>query len=95
MTSTAPAGATRPEWLDVRPAQLPGHVGWPHLPMQTCPGNCAGRTSNHSGRVAPAGAVDVTDYPAFAALMKRSPHRPRLLNDLPVTDPNHFSATGH
>jgi hypothetical protein len=61
----------------------------------TCPGSCAGRTSNHSGRVAPAGAVDVTDYPAFAALMKRSPHRPRLLNDLPVTDPNHFSATGH
>ena len=61
----------------------------------TCPGTCAGRTSNHSGRVAPAGAVDVTDYPAFAELMKRSPHRPRLLNDLPVTDPNHFSATGH
>jgi hypothetical protein len=61
----------------------------------SCPGNCAGRTSNHSGRIAPQGAVDVTDYPRFAALMRRSPHQPRLLNALPATDPNHFSATGH
>jgi predicted chitinase/peptidoglycan hydrolase-like protein with peptidoglycan-binding domain len=61
----------------------------------SCPGNCAGRTSNHSGRIAPQGAVDVTDYPRFAALMRRSPHKPRLLNALPATDPNHFSATGH
>jgi predicted chitinase/peptidoglycan hydrolase-like protein with peptidoglycan-binding domain len=60
----------------------------------TCPGRCAGRTSNHSGRVAPAGAVDVSDYATFGRLMTRSPHRPRLMNALPTTDPNHFSASG-
>jgi predicted chitinase/peptidoglycan hydrolase-like protein with peptidoglycan-binding domain len=60
----------------------------------TCPGRCAGRTSNHSGRVAPAGAVDVSDYVTFGRLMARSPHRPRLMNALPTSDPNHFSASG-
>ena len=61
----------------------------------SCPGRCAGRTSNHSGRVSPSGAVDVSDYVTFAGLMRSSPHKPRIFNDLPTTDPNHFSATGH
>ena len=60
----------------------------------SCPGRCAGRTSNHSGRVAPAGAVDVSDYVTFGRLMARSPHRPQLRNALPTTDPNHFSESG-
>lgn len=60
----------------------------------TCPGRCAGRTSNHSGRIAPAGAVDVSDYVTFGRLMARSPHRPRIRNALPTTDPNHFSESG-
>lgn len=60
----------------------------------TCKGNCAGRASNHSGRIAPAGAVDVSDYATFGRLMARSPHRPRIMNQLPATDPNHFSASG-
>jgi peptidoglycan hydrolase-like protein with peptidoglycan-binding domain len=59
-----------------------------------CSGTCAGRSSNHSGRVVPHGAVDVTDAETFRALMRRSPHQPRILNAL-SRDTNHFSATGH
>jgi hypothetical protein len=59
----------------------------------SCPGRCAGRSSNHSGRVAPRGAVDVSDCFTFAALMKRCPHQPRIFNNLPNDRP-HFSATG-
>ncbi|HSD81797.1 MAG TPA: hypothetical protein VLB47_14105, partial [Solirubrobacteraceae bacterium] len=60
----------------------------------TCPGRCAGRTSNHVGRVRPAGAIDVTDEVRFAELMRRCPYSPRRFNDLP-SDRIHFSATGH
>jgi hypothetical protein len=59
----------------------------------SCPGRCAGRSSNHSGRVAPRGAVDVSDCFTFAELMKRCPHQPRIFNNLPNDRP-HFSATG-
>jgi glycoside hydrolase-like protein len=60
----------------------------------TCSGTCAGRTSNHSGRIKPAGAIDVTHPGEFAKLMLRCPLRPRLRNDLP-RDRVHFSVTGH
>jgi hypothetical protein len=60
----------------------------------TCPGTCGGRSSNHSGRVVGSGAVDVSDHVTFGTLMKRSPHKPRIFNDLP-NDINHFSSTGH
>jgi len=58
----------------------------------SCPGKCAGRTSNHSGKVYPAGAIDVTDYTRFEQIQHEigSP----LRNDLPV-DPVHFSTNGH
>jgi hypothetical protein len=58
----------------------------------SCPGTCAGRASNHSGKVFPAGAVDVTDQFNFAAIQPRigSP----LQNDLP-SDRVHFSVSGH
>ena len=49
---------------------LPLAVGAP-----SCPGTCAGRGSNHAGRVKPAGAIDVSDIPRFAALMQRCPPR--------------------
>jgi hypothetical protein len=58
----------------------------------SCPGRCAGRSSNHSGKDFPAGAVDVSDQFTFAAIQPRigSP----LRNDLP-SDRVHFSASGH
>jgi hypothetical protein len=59
-----------------------------------CPGTCAGRSSNHSGKDKPAGAIDVTDYARFGRLMAHCPLEPKLRNDLPI-DPVHYSATGH
>ncbi len=60
----------------------------------SCPGTCAGRSSNHAGRVKPAGAVDVSDIPRFAALMQRCPHSPHIFNAIGAADPEHFSASG-
>lgn len=59
----------------------------------SCPGRCAGRSSNHSGSEYPAGAVDVSDFYNFGAIQKRigSP----LINDLGPADPVHFSISGH
>lgn len=58
----------------------------------SCSGTCAGRTSNHSGKVYPQGAVDVTENEVFAAIQKKI--RSPLKNDLPA-DRVHFSFTGH
>jgi hypothetical protein len=60
----------------------------------TCPGRCAGRASNHSKNQKPGGAVDVSDYVRFGALMERCPFRPRVFNALGPVDPGHFSSTG-
>lgn len=60
----------------------------------SCPGRCAGRASNHSGSVKPAGAIDVSDYYTFGALMRRCPFSPRIFNALGAQDPVHFSASG-
>lgn len=59
----------------------------------SCPGRCAGRSSNHSGKEYPAGAVDVTDYTNFGAIQPRigSP----LHNSLGSADPVHFSVAGN
>lgn len=58
----------------------------------SCPGTCGGRTSNHSGKAFPDGAVDVSDEARFARIQKQigSP----LRNDLPA-DRVHFSVSGH
>jgi hypothetical protein len=60
-----------------------------------CPGKCAGRSSNHSGKVSPKGALDVSDYVTFGELMPHCPLTPKLQNQLGAADPVHFSATGH
>jgi peptidoglycan hydrolase-like protein with peptidoglycan-binding domain len=60
----------------------------------SCPGRCAGRTSNHAGSVRPAGALDVSDYQRFAELMRRCPLQPRIFNALGARDPVHFSVSG-
>lgn len=60
----------------------------------TCPGRCAGASSNHSGLVYPRGAVDVdlAHRDEFARAMQTlgAPLRNALAND-----PNHFSQAGN
>lgn len=58
----------------------------------SCPGRCAGTSSNHCKKGYLQGAVDVSDYTNFERIQFAigSP----LRNDLPI-DPVHFSATGH
>jgi hypothetical protein len=60
----------------------------------SCPGRCAGRSSNHSGSVKPRGAIDVSDPSTFAEKMKKCPYSPKLFNALGAADPWHFSSTG-
>jgi len=60
----------------------------------SCPGRCAGRSSNHAGSVKPAGAVDVSDYVKFGELMRQCPYSPRIFNALGARDPVHFSSSG-
>ncbi|HEX8745117.1 MAG TPA: hypothetical protein VF712_18475 [Thermoleophilaceae bacterium] len=60
----------------------------------SCPGRCAGRSSNHSGSTKPQGAIDVSRFVEFGQLMRRCPHNPRIFNALGARDPVHFSATG-
>lgn len=61
----------------------------------SCPGRCAGRTSNHSGKTAARFAVDVTDYVRFGALMNRpDAPKPHIFNALGSRDPVHFSPSG-
>lgn len=60
----------------------------------SCPGRCAGRSSNHTQHVKPNGAVDVSDYVTFARLMRSCPLNPRIFNALGARDPVHFSASG-
>jgi hypothetical protein len=60
----------------------------------SCPGTCAGRTSHHSGKIKPMGAVDVSMHEVFGPLMQKCPYEPKLWNNLP-SDRNHFSAQGN
>jgi hypothetical protein len=60
----------------------------------SCPGRCAGRSSNHAGNSNPAGAIDVSDYVTFGQLMRRCPYSPRIFNALGARDPVHFSVSG-
>lgn len=57
----------------------------------SCPGTCAGTSSNHTRYVEPEGAVDVSDYGTFKSVQFKigSP----LRNALPA-DPVHFSSSG-
>ena len=59
-----------------------------------CPGRCAGRDSNHVGKVKPAGSIDVSDPGTFGALMRKCPYEPKLCNRLGAKDPWHFSVSG-
>lgn len=58
----------------------------------SCPGLCAGQSSNHSGSEYPAGAIDVSDSTGFEAGL-RAIGETRLHNSLPADRP-HFSNSG-
>lgn len=60
----------------------------------TCAGRCAGKGSNHAGSDKPRGAVDVSDYARFGAIMVRAPLSPHIFNALGWRDPVHYSASG-
>jgi hypothetical protein len=58
----------------------------------SCPGRCAGRNTNHARLGDGQGAIDVSDYYRFGALMRQ--RGSRLHNALGSRDPVHFSASG-
>jgi hypothetical protein len=78
------SGYRSPEYCEQPCISMCGHT--------SCPGTCAGRSSNHTGVEYPRGAIDVTDFYNFAAIGHRinSP----LWNNLP-SDRVHFSTTGN
>jgi hypothetical protein len=77
-------------WRDPNYSQ---HLCFVMCSRPSCPGKCAGLSSNHVGSDEPKGAVDVTDYARFGVLMRQCPYAPRIFNALPI-DPVHFSASG-
>lgn len=60
----------------------------------SCPGKCAGLSSNHVGSTLARFAVDVSDYVRFGEVIRNCPLRPRIWNNLPV-DRVHFSPSGN
>lgn len=61
----------------------------------SCPGRCAGRSSNHNmlpDQGFPHGCLDVSDYARFGQIMKA--HGSPLHNALGAQDPVHFSPSG-
>ena len=61
----------------------------------SCPGRCAGRASNHSGKTTNQFAVDVSDYANFERIVARCPLEPKIRNLLDARDPVHFSPSGN
>lgn len=60
----------------------------------SCPGRCAGRSSNHSGTSPTHFAIDVSDETNFGRIMNLpGAPQPRIFNNLP-SDRIHFSPTG-
>jgi hypothetical protein len=59
----------------------------------SCPGRCAGRSTNHSGNSPARFAMDVSDYFKFADVVADCPIAPKVHNALP-NDRVHFSPSG-
>jgi hypothetical protein len=79
----------------VRTPAYSEHLCYVMCGRPTCPGKCAGRSSNHNMEPSqgfPRGALDVTDYAKFGRVQQAigSP----LRNALP-RDPVHYSASGN
>jgi len=64
----------------------------------SCPGKCAGTSSNHVGNTCSRFAIDVSDYYTFGKIMASMPLKPgmpRLHNYLGSRDPVHYSPSGN
>lgn len=59
----------------------------------SCPGMCAGKSSNHARTTYPGPAVDVSEYTQFESIQYQI-HSP-LKNTLDYRDPVHFSQAGN
>lgn len=60
----------------------------------SCPGRCAGESSNHVGLTVDRFALDVTEYAEFERIVAQCPLEPRIKNELDERDPVHFSPSG-
>lgn len=60
----------------------------------SCPGKCAGRSTNHTGTGPDRFAMDVSDYIKFGEVVAECPIRPHVHNSLP-NDRVHFSPQGN
>lgn len=60
----------------------------------SCPGRCAGRSTNHTGNSPSRFAMDVSDYINFGHIVARCPIQPHVHNALP-NDLVHFSPSGN
>lgn len=61
----------------------------------SCPGRCAGLSSNHVGSEPSRFAMDVSDYTKFGEIMRHCPLKPNVHNSLGARDPVHFSPSGN
>ena len=64
----------------------------------SCPGRCAGTSSNHTQYTYPNGAADVGDYYTFGSIMRALASKIPgyvLINRLGAADPVHYSASGY
>lgn len=79
-------------WRDPKYSQ---HLCFQMCGRPSCPGRCAGLSSNHVGSEPSHFAMDVSDYTKFGELMRRCPLKPDVHNSLGARDPVHFSPSGN
>lgn len=79
-------------WRDPAYSQ---HLCYQMCGRPSCPGKCAGLSSNHVGSTSSRFAMDVSDYVNFGSLMRRCPLHPKVHNSLGARDPVHFSPSGN
>lgn len=60
----------------------------------SCPGRCAGRSTNHAYATPERFAIDVSDYVNFGHIVAQCPIKPKMHNALP-NDLVHFSPQGN
>lgn len=79
-------------WRDPKYSQ---HLCYQMCGAPSCPGRCAGLSSNHVGSEPSRFAMDVSDYTKFGELMRHCPLKPNIHNSLGARDPVHFSPSGN